>query len=323
MKSEFDLSVIISARNESELLSLTIQSIQVALRELNAEIIVVDDASDSPFKASPALSNLTIIRNSKREGCSRSRQIGVNEAKGRYLCFPDAHMAFPREHFSRLVKALEIHPDSILGTALYDTSSFDEFMSCVTTGTWKRAQPCIYGYRLNMSPTIEVAALFEPAAQEPYIVPSVAGATLALARTLFVDLGGFENQLLEAGNGEDLELCLKSRAFGHEIVMIPTLCSLHYSSPDTARRRKLVSSGIIPASSYYDGGAKNALRILYLHLPEKEISTTFERFRAQENLSFAPETAITEELRAKRRQIDARRVRSHEWVLSKACNQVP
>ncbi|MCC4516218.1 glycosyltransferase family 2 protein [Limosilactobacillus reuteri] len=87
-----EYSVIIPAYNSEKFINSTIKSISSFLSNYKYEILVIDDGSDDDtvkMVKSLGLANLKIYTN-KHKGVSYSRNLGINEANGKYIMFCDS-----------------------------------------------------------------------------------------------------------------------------------------------------------------------------------------------------------------------------------------
>lgn len=87
-----DISVIIPCFNRVDLLKETIKSVECAIEGLNAEIILVDDGSDTPISEQLSeFSHLPLVNvRQKNAGLTTSRYNGLLAAKGTYIQFLDS-----------------------------------------------------------------------------------------------------------------------------------------------------------------------------------------------------------------------------------------
>ena len=91
------LSVIILNYNVRYFLELCVQSVQSALTNIDSEIIVIDnnsnDGSCEMMKSN--FPNIKLIQNKENVGFSKGNNIGVDQAKGDYICIlnPDTVVA--------------------------------------------------------------------------------------------------------------------------------------------------------------------------------------------------------------------------------------
>tara|TARA_R110000868_G_scaffold29106_6_gene108471 strand:+ start:14128 stop:15291 length:1164 start_codon:yes stop_codon:yes gene_type:complete len=91
------LSVIILNYNVRYFLELCVLSVQTALTNIESEIIVIDNNSDdgSCEMIKALFSDVKLIQNKENVGFSKGNNIGVKQAKGRYICIlnPDTVVA--------------------------------------------------------------------------------------------------------------------------------------------------------------------------------------------------------------------------------------
>ena len=82
------LSVIILNYNVRYFLELCILSVESAIKNLDAEIIVVDNNSqdDSCVMIKSRFPNVKLIENNENLGFPKGNNIGVSQAKGEYVC---------------------------------------------------------------------------------------------------------------------------------------------------------------------------------------------------------------------------------------------
>lgn len=91
--SDIQVSVVIPVYNDNENL---IKAINSALNQIDVliEVIVVDDCSTQDLQKAIAnfinMENFTYIRNIKNLGVAMSRNIGVTNARGRYIAYLDS-----------------------------------------------------------------------------------------------------------------------------------------------------------------------------------------------------------------------------------------
>ena len=86
----------------------------------NIEVILVDDASTDDSleflsKISESDSRLKVIRNQERVGISAGRNVGIREAKGKYIYFLDNDVKVDSKSIEELVAVCE--SDSTIGAA--------------------------------------------------------------------------------------------------------------------------------------------------------------------------------------------------------------
>ncbi len=100
------ISVIIPFKNRFDLVYRAINSINNQSYK-NFEIILIDDSSDNIFYLDNQQKNVQIIRNKINLGPSASRQIGINNSRGQYLCFLDSDDYYREDFFLESLLAHE------------------------------------------------------------------------------------------------------------------------------------------------------------------------------------------------------------------------
>lgn len=113
-------SVILPTFNRGHLLEDTIQGV-LTQEFTNFELIIIDDAStDNTQEILRKLHDprmLSII-NPKNLERSASRNLGIDCAKGQYICFCDSDDHWKKNHLSTLYKTIETNPSAIFISTL-------------------------------------------------------------------------------------------------------------------------------------------------------------------------------------------------------------
>ncbi len=95
--------MIITAHNEGDELTRTIQSVVENTKRL-CEIIVVDDGSDDGSCAACATTGVRVIRHEERIGVAHSRDEGSRLAVGDVLCYLDGHQRVGKRCLDRCAR---------------------------------------------------------------------------------------------------------------------------------------------------------------------------------------------------------------------------
>ena len=119
MNNDIQISIIIPTYNVGALVSRCLNDICNQDFSAQYEIIVIDDhsADDTVEKCQKILANFThhkIIKKDHNSGCAASRNIGIQQAKGKYLCFVDPDDSVPQNALSLLFLAAEQHSADIV-----------------------------------------------------------------------------------------------------------------------------------------------------------------------------------------------------------------
>ena len=117
------LSVIIVNYNVRYFLELCLQSVQKALEEIDAEIIVVDNNSsdDSCKMILEKFSEVILIKNPKNVGFSKANNQGVTKAKGQYVLILNPDTVVAKDTFKKVLKFAKSRQNfGALGVKLID-----------------------------------------------------------------------------------------------------------------------------------------------------------------------------------------------------------
>lgn len=114
-KNHPEISFIVPAYNNINLLKKTIQSIQNQTN-LAYEILVIDDCSNKPLKNffRTNKTNLRIFRNINNRGPSYSRNLGAKYSKADYLCFLDSDDILSNNFGSKMLSEIKKYESPII-----------------------------------------------------------------------------------------------------------------------------------------------------------------------------------------------------------------
>ena len=217
------VSIIIPFHNEAwSMLLRTVASAYFRLpEELLHSIILVDDVSSYKYLIEPLqkyISNLPkvhLIRNKKREGLIRSRNIGARAAHAQVLVFLDAHTECNQDWLLPLIREIKRNHKTLAVPHIDVLNTFSlDYESWVPTmyGTfawdlqyvWKRLPDDV----LKSKPT------------KPISTPTMIGCAFAIDRNYFFQLGQFDEGMYIWG-GENLELPFRVWMCGGRVVIVP------------------------------------------------------------------------------------------------------
>ena len=117
------LSVIILNYNVRYFLELCVLSVQNAIQDIDAEIIVIDNASvdNSCEMIKKRFPNITLIENRTNAGFPKGNNIGVALAKGAYICILNPDTVVAEDTFVKILAFAEKQSDlGIVGCKLID-----------------------------------------------------------------------------------------------------------------------------------------------------------------------------------------------------------
>ena len=220
-----EISIIIPVYNQP---ALTRQCLDALLDQLphgpTAEIVVVDDASAGPTARllRGYEGRLRVVTHATNRGFAAACNDGAAEAGGEILLFLNNDTIPMAGWLDALARAAREHPSAAAFGAklLYPDGTIQHAGMVVCPDLALR----------------HVYAGFpgdHPAVNKPRRFRAVTGACLAVRRPAFEAAGGFDTAFL---NGfEDVDLCLKLGAMGHEIRYCPEAVLYHLESVSEGR----------------------------------------------------------------------------------------
>ncbi|MEM7186187.1 MAG: glycosyltransferase family 2 protein [Bacteroidota bacterium] len=228
------LSVIILNYNVRFFLEQCIISVERALKGIDAEIIVADNNSedDSCEMVAQQFPKVTLQRNSENLGFSKANNRAVAIAKGEYVCILNPDTAVAEDTFARALKYAE--SQSKLGAmGIYLMDGTGNFLpeSKRNLPTRRRALWKLLGR--TRSKKGYYANHLRP--QDSGAVDTLVGAFMLLKRSVYEEVGGFDEDYFMYG--EDIDLSYKLIKAGYQNHYVGTLHMLHYKGESTRMDR--------------------------------------------------------------------------------------
>ena len=108
------LSVIIVNRNTGKLLKRALAALKVAVQQLDAEVIVVDNASadQSVQMVSSEFSEFRLISNDKDSNFAKAANQGIKAANGSHILIMHPSIIVGEDTLDKLLDFMELHPDT-------------------------------------------------------------------------------------------------------------------------------------------------------------------------------------------------------------------
>lgn len=248
-----DLSIIIINWNSWDYLENCLKSIEPALKNLNHEIIVIDNSShENRLEALQKKFNhlpLRLISNSSNVGFAAACNQGIHLAKGSYLLFqnPDTEIRMPS--FSNAFNFFKENPNAaFLGPRLLNE---DGSLQRWTAGSFPSIESAFGHYFFVSRFFGSIKTLFigkEPTT--PMQVDWVCGAFLLARKQAIEDIGLMnESYFMYA---EDMDWCLRAKLKGWKVIYFPKLEVMHHSGKSMAQfKKERFWRGLFSISSFY------------------------------------------------------------------------
>lgn len=232
------LSVIILNYNVRYFLELCVLSVQNAIQNMDAEIIVVDNNSsdDSCAMMKQRFPTVALIENKGNFGFPKGNNIGVKEAKGEYICILNPDTVVAEDTFEKIIAFAKTKLDlGIVGCKLIDGAgnflpeskrgvptpfvAFTKIVGLYKLFPKSKIFGKYYAQYLNENETGKVDILV--------------GAFMVMKRELYLEVGGFDEDCFMYSDDIDLSYMVlqkgKSNYYFHETSVI------HYKGESTVR----------------------------------------------------------------------------------------
>ena len=236
------LSVIILNYNVRYFLEQCVLSVQKALTNLDAEIIVVDNnSSDASCEMMKQLfPHIKLIENPVNVGFPKGNNIAVAEAKGEYVCILNPDTVVAEDTFTKILSFChsELVSESnlgILGSKLIDgTGNFLPESKRGLPTPWVAFTKIFGLYKLsNVFCKYYSQHLSENKSGK---VDVLVGAFMVLKRDLYLQVGGFDENCFMYS--DDIDLSYMIQKLGKENFYFHETTVIHYKGESTIRDEK-------------------------------------------------------------------------------------
>lgn len=223
------LSVIILNYNVRYFVQQCILSVQKALKDIDSEIIVVDNASadDSCAMIRELFPEVVLIENQENTGFPKGNNIGVEQAKGKYICILNPDTVVSEDTFIKLLEFVHNKPKlGIVGCKFIDgTGNF--------LPESKRNVPTPKVSLLKMLGKDALYYANHLSENQSGKVSVVTGAFMFLEKKKYLSLKGFDEDFFMYG--EDIDLCYRAEKAGLENYYFADTTIIHYKGESTTK----------------------------------------------------------------------------------------
>jgi len=232
------LSVIIVSYNVYPFLDNCLRSVQQALKNIESEIIVVDNSSvdRTPQLIQQHFPSVRLIANQNNVGFAKANNQGITISQGEYVVLLNPDTIVSEDTFSTCLTFMELHPDAgAIGVRMLDGSG--RFLP-----ESKRGLPTLLASFMKMS---GLYRLFPRSAKmnsyyqgqigelETAKIEVLCGAFM-LIRKSTLDLTGYLDEDFFM-YGEDIDLSYRITKKGFAIYYVPTTSIIHYKGESTSK----------------------------------------------------------------------------------------
>lgn len=225
------LSIVILNYNVRYFLELCIRSVQAAITNIEAEIIVVDNNSEdgSCDMVKSLFPDVILIENKENYGFSKGNNIGVNRAKGEFLCILNPDTVVAEDTFTTILNFASSKENlGIVGCKLINGMGTFLPESKRNIPYVKAAFQKLYGN----SKAYYANHIIENDSGE---VDVLVGAFMLIKRAVFNKVGGFDEDYFMYG--EDIDLSYKMLKSGYKNYYFGSTTVIHYKGESTLRNK--------------------------------------------------------------------------------------
>lgn len=258
------LSVIILNYNVRYFLEQCIISVQKALQNLEAEIIVIDNNSpdDSSEMVKKLFPNVIFIENKENVGFPKGNNRGVNQAKGAFICILNPDTVVAEDTFEKVLSFASQKTDlGIVGCKLIDgTGNFLPESKRGIPTPWVAVTKIFNLYKFsNFFGKYYAQHLLE---NESGKVEILVGAFMVMKREMYNEVGGFDENCFMYSDDIDLSYMVlktgKSNYYFHDTTVI------HYKGESTVRDEKYMKRFQEAMQFFYKKHFKKSVAFDYL-----------------------------------------------------------
>lgn len=226
------LSVVILNYNVRYFLELCLKSVQAAICNLDAEIIVVDNNSsdDSCAMITDLFPAVHLIRNEQNIGFSKANNQGVKEAKGEFICILNPDTVVSEDTFEKLIHFAEKKERfGVIGCKLIDGRG--NFLP-----ESKRNIPVVLVALQKMLGRVKNYYAGHLEENEVGEADVMVGAFMFMKRKVCQEIGGFDEDYFMYG--EDIDLSYRLIKAGYKNYYYGKTTIIHYKGESTLKDRK-------------------------------------------------------------------------------------
>ena len=233
-----DLTVIIVNYKVRDFLGSALTSVQQALRGIDGEVIVVDNASDdgSVEMVRGKFPAVRVIANRRNLGFAAANNLALRESRGRFLLLLNPDTVVQEDTFQTIVRFLDEHRDAGLAGCKILNPDGTLQPAC------RRSFPTPWVAFTKVSglstlyPRSRIFGRYNLGYMDPdrtYEVDAISGSFMALRREVYEQVGGLDEEYFMYG--EDLDWCFKIKRAGWKVYYVSETRIIHYKGESVRR----------------------------------------------------------------------------------------
>lgn len=232
-------SVVIIAYNSGYLLPACLHSIQLALQDMDHQILVLDNGSPEPLDADFAarFPDVEFLHSDTNLGFGKACNTAARKALHPYLFFVNPDTLVSRNTFRSTLEFTLTKPDAgLVGCRILNG---DGSIQWACRRSFPSPMAAVYK-------TLGLAALFPNSKRfgaynltyldpdQEAVVDAISGSFFCVSRALYEQIGGFDEAFFMYG--EDLDICLRSQQAGRRNYYFPGTSIVHFKGQSSRTR---------------------------------------------------------------------------------------
>lgn len=239
MNPSIQLSIIIVNYNVADFISLCLDSVSLAIKNISTEVIVVDnDSHDNSVEViKKHFPFVQLIESDTNLGFSKANNLAYSKAKGKYIHFLNPDTVIPEDYYDTLIPFMENTPNvGAVGPRIVDgKGSFAPDSKKSFPSFWVSVSKV-----LGLSQVFSNSSFFNKyyAAHideyETAEVDILSGSTLLIKKEVIDDVNGAfdESYFMYC---EDVDLCYRIQQAGYQNYYVPKVSMIHYKGESTKK----------------------------------------------------------------------------------------
>lgn len=228
-QKKIEISVVIVNYNTTRHIRSCLESIIKFTRDVEYEIIVVDNHSPERDIESlqPDFTKVKFLLRNDNDGFGGGCNYGAKNAEGKYLVFINPDNVFLDNALMQFYKYMESNPDAALCTGLLtdDEGNLKYSFNYFPDIAWEFKEAFRIGYSKTIQNLLEVSEIRE---NKEFEIDWALGALLFVRKSVFDSVNGFDDSFFLYYEDDDLQLRIKQQ--GYKIVCLPYIRMLHSGS---------------------------------------------------------------------------------------------
>ena len=237
------LSIIIVNYNVKLLLEACLNSVTEAIKNITAEVIIVDDASSDESIAylKPVFPRFTFIGNKVNEGFARANNRALAIAKGEFILFLNPDTTVPENCFHNCISFMKAHPHAgAVGVRMLNGNG--DFLKESKRGF---PSPMVSFWKMTgvtgmfpRSPVFSKYYLGHLDERQDHEVDILSGAFMMVKKEVLNKTGGFDERFFMYA--EDIDLSYRIKLAGYKNYYFAGTSIIHFKGSSTKKDFKYV-----------------------------------------------------------------------------------